>query len=41
MTIQAQAAPIEDTFGPPATLDRAYRRITLRLLPFLMVLWIL
>ncbi len=28
-------------FGPPATLDGAYRRITMRLLPFLMVLWIL
>ena len=37
-TAQAIAAP---AFGAPADLDGVYRRITLRLLPFLMVLWVL
>ncbi len=38
-----QAHPVMDppSSAPPASLDGAYRRITLRLLPFLMVLWIL
>ena len=38
-----EAHPVVETpsSGPPATLDGAYRRITMRLLPFLMVLWIL
>ena len=41
MTIPAQPDLRARSFGPPSTLDGAYRRITLRLLPFLMVLWIL
>ena len=37
----AQAPVGSPPFGAPASLDGAYRRITWRLLPFLMVLWIL
>jgi MFS family permease len=41
MSGAAQPVAGSPAFGPPATLDGAYRRITWRLLPFLMILWIL
>ena len=41
MAIQSYSASDAPAFNPPAALDSTYRRITLRLLPFLMVLWVL
>jgi len=41
MTIQAQPATDGPVIAATARLDDTYRRITWRLLPFLMVLWIL
>ncbi|MHC2109347.1 MFS transporter [Methylobacterium sp. CM6246] len=41
MAIQSYSDSDAPAFNPPATLDSTYRRITLRLLPFLMALWVL
>src|SRR3954470_12978078 len=41
MSVQASTAPILVARSPSAALDEAYRKVTWRLIPFLMVLWIL
>jgi len=41
MSAQASAAPVAVGASASAALDEAYRKVTWRLLPFLMVLWIL
>src|SRR4051794_1557780 len=41
MSAQASAAPVAVEGSSSAALDEAYRKVTWRLLPFLMVLWIL
>src|SRR5215218_10449010 len=41
MSIQTSATPAAVARSPSASLDEAYRKITWRLIPFLMVLWIL
>ena len=41
MAIQSHPASDASSFGPSTALDETYRRITWRLLPFLMLLWIL
>ena len=41
MSVQASTAPILVARSPSAALDEADRKVTWRLIPFLMVLWIL